>query len=104
MVNSIKPGSLPDYSSAAAAGKTSADTASTSTSSTGGPLAGDTDRVELTPQAQAITEASQQTGDVSVNSSKVQALQQQIASGTYQVNAQSIAAKLSQFDSSLGGG
>lgn len=101
MVNSIKPGSLSGYPSTALSGKVTSD-AGHSVTSGSVPVSG-SDRVELTPQTQAITEAAQGATGPSVDTAKVQALQQQIASGNYQVNAQSIAGKLSQIDGALGG-
>ena len=102
MVTSIKPGSIPGYSPTAAAGKAQADNASTNAAG-GARVSTNADSFELTPQARAVAEASLQTGDMPVNTAKVQALRQQIADGSYTVDAQSIAAKLTQLDSSLGG-
>lgn len=102
MVTSIKPGSMPGYSPTATTGKAQTDNASVNGSgstlvSTGA------DSFELTPQARAVAEASSQAGDAPVNAAKVQALRQQIAGGSYTMDAQRIAVKLSQLDSSLGG-
>jgi negative regulator of flagellin synthesis FlgM len=59
------------------------------------------DSISLTSSAQALGEASK-TGDV-MDTHKVEAIRQQLSSGTYQINANAIATNLLKLEGQLGG-
>lgn len=59
------------------------------------------DSISLTSSAQALGEASK-TGDV-MNTHKVEAIRQQLANGTYQINSSAIATNLLKLEGQLGG-
>ena len=59
------------------------------------------DSISLTSSAQALGQASK-AGDV-MDTHKVEAIRQQLASGTYQINSSAIATNLLKLEGQLGG-
>jgi negative regulator of flagellin synthesis FlgM len=59
------------------------------------------DSISLTSSAQALGQASK-AGDV-MDTHKVEAIRQQLASGTYQINSGAIATSLLKLEGQLGG-
>lgn len=75
---------------------------STATSATGN--AGKTDSVELTEQARLLRTAQQALSQLpEVDSAKVDALRERIASGEYTVDADLLAERLLEFETALQG-
>jgi negative regulator of flagellin synthesis FlgM len=59
------------------------------------------DSVTLTQSAQQLNQAQRRGGDAPVNQEKVDRLKQSIQSGEYRVNAESLAARITQLESQI---
>lgn len=93
----------PSLVSLAGAAKAGADKAAGGAVASGTPAA-PVDKVSLTGDAVRLQQLSQAASDgPSVDTRKVNATRSAIASGTYRVDARSVAAKLSRMDWELGG-
>ena len=93
----------PSLVSLGGATKAGADKATGSTVASGTPAA-PADKVSLTGNAVRLQQLSKAAGDGPVvDTKKVNATRSAIASGTYKVDSQSVAAKLSRMDWELGG-
>lgn len=103
MTTTISNNGLPNLSllSATQNKNSSSTTASTDTDSS--TAVAPSDSVKLTDSAKALQDASRTSDSAPVDTRKVDAIRQSIASGTYQISASNIADGLLSLDQQIGG-
>jgi negative regulator of flagellin synthesis FlgM len=76
---------------------------STTSSDAAGSSAGATDRVQLTDSARALQEAARTNSGATMDTKKVEQIRQQLANGTYKVDAGRIADRMMSLENQLNG-
>lgn len=101
MNTTISSNGLPQLPLATNSTDSSANQASTTTSATSSAATQANDSVQLTDSARALQQASSTNSPV--DTSKVEQIKQQLANGTYKVDANAIAHNLTSLESQLNG-
>ncbi len=101
MNTTISSNGLPQLPLANTSTDTSASQASTTTSATSSAAVTPDDSVKLTDSARALQQASRT--DSPVDTAKVEQIKQSLAAGTYKVDANAIADRLTSMESQING-
>jgi negative regulator of flagellin synthesis FlgM len=93
---------LPQPATGQASGSTQGASSTTASEATGSST-GANDRVQLTDSARALQEASRTNSGATMDTKKVEQIRQQLASGTYKVDAGKIADRMMSLENQLNG-